>query len=431
MIGFLKKVRVKTLFSLFDPVKVEPLELCYLEAVLDSMGIECHIADDLFGLKEPKEIKPDVIVLTGYNVAEEEIILEAGACKAKYPGTIVIVGGVHAQLNASAFHHKNIDYVIHSQCLSVFKQVIGHISDSKNKLIEAGVDYFIDQAGSTDGIWKVGGKHYIKAADSIKADRRLFRMISPKTSYLEKKQVALIKGSIGCPYGCEYCYCRCVNGGIYIKSDYDKMVEEMADIEAEYFWIVDDVLFAMREDALAFIEAVSKIDLKVKIIGYLRADFIIKEADLLPRLKKAGLAEVIVGFESVNNEELEDYHKSTDALRYPEAISLLKENSIDLTALFMVHPDYSLRDFIDLRDFIRKHDIDVYTISVFTPIKGTSSYEKVKKDLITQDLKKYDFLHLVLKPRLPVPLFYILFYWTHLRLLKSKRIWKYISRHNS
>ena len=51
MIVFLKKVRVKTIFSAFDPVKVEPLELAYLKTVLDEMDVENYIVDDLFKLK--------------------------------------------------------------------------------------------------------------------------------------------------------------------------------------------------------------------------------------------------------------------------------------------------------------------------------------------------------------------------------------------
>ncbi len=65
MIVFLEKARVKTIFSIIDPVKVEPLELCYLKTVLNNMNIESYIIDDLFGFKKPEGIKPDIIVLTG------------------------------------------------------------------------------------------------------------------------------------------------------------------------------------------------------------------------------------------------------------------------------------------------------------------------------------------------------------------------------
>ena len=204
------------------------------------------------------------------------------------------------------------------------------------------------------------------------------------------------------------------------------MIEEMEKIEAEYFWIVDDVLFSCRNDALKFIEIIEKKKVKLKIIGYLRADFICKEKDLLKRLKEVGLHEVIVGFEATDNKELKNYKKTTDATDYPLVISLLKENNIDLTALFMVHPNYGFKDFKILNNFIKENKIDVYTISIMTPIKGTILYDEMKNELIEKRPEKFDFLHLVLKSKLPKIIFYILFYSLHIRLLKSKRIRKFI-----
>ena len=72
---FLKKIRSRTLFSLLNPVKVEPLELCYLQALSDNLGMESFVIDDLFGLPEPQGIRPQAVVLTGYNTAEGESLL--------------------------------------------------------------------------------------------------------------------------------------------------------------------------------------------------------------------------------------------------------------------------------------------------------------------------------------------------------------------
>lgn len=421
MIIFLKKVRVKTIFTAFEPVVVEPLELCYLKSVLNKMNIKSYIIDEMFNLKEPSHTKPDAIVLTGYNVTENQIDHEAGYFKFKYPHTKIIVGGVHIQGNSLNFHSDKIDYVCKSNSLKSFETLINQISNNVQHPID-GVDYY----DSSTKCWHTSNQETIYENENIIPDRSLYHEFSNKLRYMEKSNVALIKGSIGCPHKCSYCYCRLLNSGHYIKSDFRQMINEMKDIHADYFWIVDDVLFTGRNDALEFMHIIQKEQLNVKIIGYLRADFILREKDLLPQLKKAGLCEIIVGFEATSNDELEGYDKNTNALDYPRVISLLKENHIDLTALFMVQPDYTLNDFKNLYRFISKNNIEVYTISILTPIKGTKSYEMLRDQLTTNDPRKFDFLHLVLKPRLPKALFYILFYVTHIRLLKSNRIWKYI-----
>lgn len=428
MIVFLKKVRVKTIFSTFDPVKVEPLELIYLKTTLDEIGIESYIIDELFKLNLPKDTIPDVIVLTGYNVAENEIIKQAKDYKEIYPNTKIIVGGVHIQLNPLDFHTEAIDYVFHSPNLATFKELIENISNNNKMIIDKGVDTLIQENSSNAVCFHIGDKEWISQREDVIPNRDMFEEISHKFRYLEKRQVALVKGSIGCPYNCSYCFCKDINNNHYIKADYNKMVQEMEQIHAKYFWIVDDVFFVDRKDALDFINQMNKSNIKGKIIGYLRADFILRERDLLPKLKEAGLVEVIVGFEATNNEELKGYSKTTDALDYPEVISLLKEYQIDLTALFMVQPDYSFRDFRNLNYFIKKNKIEVFTISILTPIKGTANYELSRENLTTEDPRKFDFLHLVFKPKLPKWIFYLLFYSIHLRMLKSKRVWKYILR---
>ncbi len=417
----LKKVRVRTIFSRFEPIKVEPLELCYLKAVCDEMGHESHIIDELFDEKEKNlRIIPDVVVLTGYNVAENRILEEAKEYKLNFPDSKIIVGGVHIQLNASSFHNEYIDYIIHSQSLEIFRNIIKIISEGLKSYLPIGYDY---RKGDE---WIVGSKEVINYIEEIYPSREFLYSNKKKIHYLDKKGIALIKGSVGCPYRCSYCYCRELNEGNYIKANFSKMIKEMMEIDAEYFWIVDDVLFVNNQDVEEFIAQAQKQGFNKKFIAYLRADFIIKEEDKLHLLKEAGLNEVIIGFEAISPSELKDYNKGTNSLDYPKIISMLKENAIDYTALFMVRPDYEIMDFLKLYRFIKDNDIEIFTLSVFTPLKGTKGYEEY--ELVTVNTEKFDFLHLVIKSKLPKTLFYLLFYSIHLRMLKSKRIRNFLLR---
>ena len=315
MIIFLEKVRVKTIFSIVDPVKVEPLELCYLKTILNNMNIESYIRDDLFGFKEPQGLIPNIIVLTGYNTAENEIIKKSKIYKNKYPQAKIIVGGVHIQENAAYFRVDTIDYVVHSGSLNTFVLLIKKIKNNDNIPLDKGVDTFQKNG------WHLGEKESINEIENIKPDRGFFSKAKSKFKYLDKRNVALIKGSVGCPFKCSYCYCKLLNNKHYIKPSYQAMIEEMESLDADYYWIIDDVLFSSRDDALKFIEIIEKKKIKLKIIGYLRADFICKEQDLLKRLKEVGLCELIVGFEATDNIELENYKKTTNATDYPLVIS--------------------------------------------------------------------------------------------------------------
>ncbi|MDR3584045.1 MAG: hypothetical protein P4L59_01815 [Desulfosporosinus sp.] len=427
---FLKKIRSRTLFSLLDPVRVESLELCYLQALSDNLSIESFVIDDLFGLTEPQGIRPQAVVLTGYNTAEREILKEAEVYKKVYPEAKIIVGGLHVELNRESFRRHDIDFVIHSQDLSVLENVLQFVRGDLLELPSAGVDIRIVAEDGSD-LWREGTRSVVDTPPMIRPNRKLTSLVCDRTRYLDKKTVALVKSRIGCPYQCDFCYCKLINGGVHVKSDYHELLRDVLEIRANYHWLVDDVFLASRQDALDYLQAYEELtkaegEPRISLIAYLRADFIVKERDLLGKLKACGLDEVIVGFEATGNCELEEYNKQTNALDYPKAIELLREHDIELTALFIVRPDYGLGDFSKLNRFIVSNRIDTYTISILTPIKGTKNYQDVSSQLVTNDPKKFDFLHLVLEPRLPRTVFYLLFYSLHLRMLKSRRIRTYL-----
>ena len=458
MIIFLEKVREKTVFSFFEPIVTEPLELMYIKTILMQEKITSYIIDDNFKLDKPKGVIPDLVILTGYNVAENLIISKAKAYKNKYPTVKIMVSGVHAQLNREVFRTEGIDYVYFSQSLETFRAFIKtavdleldyekednkyisnkHINnkdtnnkdtynkdtnkEDKSNYFRKGVDIYDKLTDS----WQLGQDDVLIKSENIFPDRLVFNDIKSQTRYIDKTQVALVKSSHGCPYSCSFCYCRLLNNGIYLKPDYKKLISEISEIDARYIWVIDDSFFITREDALDFIVNAKNEYLNKSLIIYLRADFIVENEDLMSELKSWGIDEVIVGFESEDESMLSEYNKGQTANIYEKAVNILKNQAIELTALFIVDPAYEIKDFLRLYKYIKKLDLDLYTISIMTPLKGTLDYELRKHELIETDPRKFDFLHLVLKSKLPKWLFYTLFYLCHLRLIKSKRIRKMI-----
>jgi len=422
MLIYLEKVRKKTLFSHFEPIVTEPLELMYIRSVLYSMGIENRIIDPLFGLKAPEGDLQDMVILTGYNVAEEEMIKRSLWWKSRDRNILVLVSGVHVQLNSHKFMKDSIDFIFHTQDLGAFGDLVFRLQRGEEV---HGLPGF--HARNGDGSWALGEEYPVQSPEAILPSRDLFHKNKDRMRYVDRKGVALIKGGRGCPYACSYCYCRSLNCNTYVRPDFHRMFEEMEGIGAEHYWVVDDVLLVDRRDAKEFIQASRETGFEGSIIAYLRADFVARERELLKDLHDAGLSEVIIGFETPDREELLDYNKKMDGNIYEEAILLLRENDIQLTALFMVHPDYGMGEFWRLWRFIHHNRLDLYTISIFTPLPGSHDFKKYEDSLITGRPERFDFLHLVLPSRLPRAVFYGMFYLSHLKLAFSRRILKYIA----
>lgn len=388
----LKKVRKKTPFSWIDPVKVEPLELEYLKAVIDDMNqslkvdkseahildLECVIIDDLF-CKE--KVIGDVVVLNGYNTARDQMILEAKQLKKAAPETIVIGSGVDVQVNWKLYESGDFDYLIASNKLSDFKNLI---------------EQLISQKPNRDAAMRIIHSDKLISFEIVKPSRAYFEQIKHQTRYLLYDNVALVKRAHSCPYGCEFCFCTKLNQGHYVSRSFESLRLEMESINADYFWVVDDVFIHTREEAMSFIETF--IGTSFKIIVYLRADFIVNHADLMGTLKNTGITQVIVGFESIKASVLENYKKGYTPDINTKAIAVLNSAGMAFTALFILDIDAELHDFKALKTYIKKEKISDYTFSIFTPLPGTDLYKMYEKDIVDHNSAHYDFLHLVLKP---------------------------------
>ena len=376
MTVFLEKVRQKTLFSAFEPIITEPLELIYLQTVLSQENIPSYIIDPLFEMKAPESEVPELIILSGYNVAENLIIKTARRWRKTFPSARIMVSGVHAQLNREVFQDEAIDYIFFSQSLETYRGFIR--SFMRGEAFHRGVDVFYiesDASGREKGIWIPGEQDILEKEESIIPDRKFFESVKNRTRYIDKKSLALVKGGSGCPYGCSFCYCRLLNSGRYLRPDYEKLMEEINAIDSEHIWIIDDSFLITREDALDFIRASRKYSHNYgagnacttgsagttgsakSLIAYLRADFVVENEDLIPELKKCGLREIITGFESPDADTLKSYNKGQSSGIYQKLTEILKREEsfptgIDLGYMQVAMPHVEAKHVNDNAMFV-------------------------------------------------------------------------------
>ncbi|MDP3387252.1 MAG: cobalamin-dependent protein [Eubacteriales bacterium] len=428
----LVKCHKKTIYSYLQPIVCEPLELEYISAVLNEKKIDHMILDHLLDGKNFKDecerYNPDVLLLSGYITAVETILSYSDYAKDLNPNVKIIVGGSHAEINYEDFFSPSIDIVVHQSGLSVIDEMLKcletfDIDDSSLKKVK-GIAYQFNQ------VWQVNDKSILESYDMPIPDRSFFNRYKSKTRYMLYPEVAIVKTSISCPFQCEFCYCRKINQGIYLTRKMADIIKEMQQIDTEHIWIVDDTFLIDPLKALAFIKSIKAHGINKKFIAYSRVDFIAQHPDIIKDLKDIGFIELIVGIEDISNSKLESYHKGTNEDYNEKAIQVLKDHEIRLTALFIAGIDFRNDDFRRMKQWIRLKKIDCYTVSVFTPMKGTDLYDLYKGEITTNDLSRFDFLHLVMKPiHMSRLRFYIHFYSLYFdQIFRSGYIRKFLFR---
>ncbi len=422
----LMRTRYTGPFSNFDPVKVEPLDLEYLAGVLNLEGHEYRIYDtivrDISAEKAIREYNPDVVGITGYVNGKDVIIEYARAAKKFNKDITVLVGGVHAEMNYGDFYHPEVDIIVQSGGFQTFRKLIKNdLNPEKCRSIKG--TCMRDQSGE----WKFNGRVALDMNDMIFPDRSHFYRHKDAFTYLYYGPTAMVKSAYGCPYRCNFCYCKFLNDNKYSARPIEEVVDEIAGIDCDTIWLVDDTFLIDKKRLLAMRDLLRKRDIKKKFIVYGRADFIAKNEPFMPVLREIGIIDVIVGLEAIDTDQLENYDKAYTARENEECARILRKEGINLTGLFIAGTDSTVDDFRRLKNWIYREKIMNFTVSIFTPVPGTPEFDSYKDKLITTDYRKWDFIHHVIEPtKLGQTRFFIEIYLLYLRhFLINSRLRKY------
>jgi hopanoid C-3 methylase len=371
---------------------VEPLEL----EVLATLTNARHHGVILDMILEKKSIdyfiqkeNPDLFCVTGYITHVPQMIGYCRTAKALIPSVITVVGGVHCEVCPEDLEDNSIDY-----------RVVRNATRSFPALVEflGGEEYFPAGILRKNEKVKPAGLPPFDFYFPI-PDRHLTARYRKHYFYIFHDRVALIKTSFGCPFGCNFCFCREITKGSYFERPLIEVIEELKAIREKNIYIVDDDFLTSRTRVKDFIDANRSANLNKNYLLYGRADFIARNADIMEEFKATGLKTVIVGFESFDDYELINYNKNIDSFTNGEAMRILNTLQIDCYATIIVPPDWGPEEFAFCRRKIRELGIHYVNLQPLTPLPGTGTNDEMNQLIIPRgDFEKWDLAHVTLKP---------------------------------
>ena len=343
----------------------EPLELMQLSSVLRANGHEVRIIDMILEKQSLefflKEFMPDLVGITGY-ISHIGIMKEyAEITKSVGRNILVAVGGVHATVCPNDFIDENVDHICKNQ------------------------EDFYSIAGCIDTTTRL-------------PDRNLPEKYRNKYYYLFAENCALIKMSFGCPYNCNFCFCKEISP--YIARDMDDCISELLQIEQREVYIVDDDFLFNRGRLLEFCEKIKEYRIDKHFLAYGRADFIAANEDIMEKLAEAGLSAVIVGIEAATQDELDKFNKKSNISDNEAAVQILQKHNIECYATIILGVDWDKNDFNRLYKYIKRLNLVFVNLQPFTPMPGTAYFAEYENQLIIpySEYEKWDMAHLVIKP---------------------------------
>lgn len=412
----------RTRYNFVGVIENECLELEYIAAMLEEKGHKVFLYDgqvETMGVpRAMQKYAPDVVYVCGRTRQENFMLEYCRNAKEYSSNTLTIIGGLHAQIRYERMYKDYVDFILTSfDIFKIFDMIDFYLGRDVDLSQISGICY------NASGIWHSNKAEPFDINRLPLPDRTYFYQHPGNYRYLELEHAAWVRTAYSCPYNCRFCERNRMNASTYRARDIGAVVDEIAAIQSDNIYIVDDDFLFDEKRLETFITLLQKRNIKKNYICYGRADFIASHEELMKDLKEIGLYYVLTGLESVDEDHLNDYNKRSSMYNNVKSIEICNRFGINIMGMFITDLDYTGKDFKKLYDWIKAHDLKHVAISIFTPEMGLETYEQYRDRIITTNPSHFDYLHLVAKPiNISVRRYYFYYYVLLIKLfLKAKR----------
>lgn len=382
----------------------EPLGLEYLAAPLLAEH-DVHILDmrfdkDLTG--NLKKHKPDVV---GISIPYTTVVNVCNALmkqiKTFDPGIKIVVGGHHPTIELRHLAAELIDYIVIGEGVHTFRELLESLRSNASVVNIEGIAY--RQSG---GFAYTGKRELQTLNDYPEPARMLLDEYKDKYFHAHYRPVSLMRFSYGCPYNCSFCVLWKLCSRKYISRDNDLIVRELAALDNKNIYVVDDEAFINVKKMNDLADKILAGNIKKKYHMYVRCDTVAQNPGTLEKWAGIGLDSVLMGLESIFQEELNNYNKKISRQLAQKSLRILHDSGVEVRANFIIKPGYTKQQFEQVKQAVEELDIDKPTFAVLTPFYGTDVYEVEKDNFIIDKPEFFDCYHAFMPTALPLLDFY-------------------------
>jgi radical SAM superfamily enzyme YgiQ (UPF0313 family) len=332
----------------FDKVSMEPLTVSVL-AALTPPGIHVDFQDDR--MEDLDYDRPaDLVAITVETFTARRAYEIARHYRER--GVPVVMGGVHATL-APQEVGLHADAVCRGDAESVWTSILSDAAQA----------------------------HLRPMYDATDADV-LPQPVVPRTEIYAKRRylpLSLAQFSRGCPHHCTFCAASAAFQSRHLCRDPRAVVDELRKRnDNRILFFVDDNLTADAARAKHMLHLLKPLGKKwVCQLGVDAAD----DVELLKLLRAAGCIGFVVGFESIERNNLLSMNKTPNIAgfgRYGAQLETLRDFGFSLWAAFTLGHDFDTGSSLDdLAAFALKHRFAFAAFNTLTPYPGTALYKRL------------------------------------------------------
>lgn len=207
-----------------------------------------------------------------------------------------------------------------------------------------------------------------------------------------KMQSVNIQASRGCPFQCEFCLTTHLFGRQVRRRQIDDVVNEIKQLPRKNILFVDENFTINKNYAKAMCQALKP--LQINWMCQSSVD-VADDEELLKEMSEAGCNYIIIGFESLKTDSLQQSQKHQNKPEdYNNIIEKIQKYGIHVYASFIIGFDQdTLEDFDVFKHFIEQSSLPVFTLSLLGTTSGMELYDRLDKEgRLLKDLDKQFFV---------------------------------------
>ena len=192
--------------------------------------------------------------------------------------------------------------------------------------------------------------------------------------------VGLVEAGRGCHFQCEFCAIQSYFKNTQTRRPADEIIEEIRRMKKPLIFFVDDNITSNMEQAKEFFRRL--IPLKVRWVSQASINAAHDE-EFLRLIKASGCQGLLIGFETLNPENLKRMRKSFNMMKggYEKALENLRRHEIRLYVTFILGYDEDNGDTLrETLEFAERHRFYIVAFNHLTPFPGTPLYKRLEQE---------------------------------------------------
>ncbi|MBB1089733.1 magnesium-protoporphyrin IX monomethyl ester anaerobic oxidative cyclase [Rhodopseudomonas palustris] len=345
--------------------------------------------------------QPDVVLATAITPMIYQAQKTLQLAREAVPGCVTVLGGIHATFMYSQVLQEApwIDYIVRGEGERIIVNLLRAVENGTDKQERKNIRGLAYLDG--DQVIATPAEPVIDDLDSLTPDWSLLEW--DKYIYIPlNTRVAVPNFARGCPFTCRFCS-QWKFWRKYRHRDPIKFVDEIEklvrDFNVGFMILADEEPTIVQSKFIALCKELVKRQLPMHWGINTRVTDIMRDRELLPLYRKAGLVHVSLGTEAAAQMNLDIFRKQTTVEQNKLAVKLLQDAGIVAEVQFIMGLENETPETIEETYRLAKDwRPDMANWNMYTPWPFAELFEELGDRVEVRDYSKYNFVTPIMKP---------------------------------